>query len=61
MAAQKNKINRLNQLAVPNKNAKERLGVVPRVFRPPYGDYDKELMALCRAEGMEIIIHIGDR
>ena len=56
MAAQKNKINRLNQLAVPNKNAKERLGVVPRVFRPPYGDYDKELMALCRAEGMEIII-----
>ena len=56
MAAQKKKINRLNQLAVPNKNAKELLGVTPRLFRPPYGDYDKELMALCRAEGMEVII-----
>ena len=56
MAAQKSKINRLSQLAVPNKNAKNLLGVTPRVFRPPYGDYDRELMALCRAEGMEIII-----
>ena len=56
MAAQKAKINRLSQLAVPNKNAMEKLGVRPRLFRPPYGDYDKELMALCRAEGMEIII-----
>ena len=56
MAAQKNKINRLSQLAVPNNNAMEKLGVRPRLFRPPYGDYDKELMALCRAEGMEIII-----
>ena len=56
MAAQKNKINRLSQLAIPNNNAMEKLGVRPRLFRPPYGDYDKELMALCRAEGMEIII-----
>ena len=48
--------NRLQQLAVPNKNAVELLGVRPRLFRPPYGDYDQELMALCRAEGMEIIL-----
>ncbi len=56
MAQNKAKIDRLSQLAIPNKNAKELLGVTPRVFRPPYGDYDKEVMALCRAEGMEIII-----
>ena len=60
MAKMKKKINRLNQLAIPNKNAKELLGVTPRVFRPPYGDYDKEVMALCRAEGMEIIIWTVD-
>lgn len=60
MAKNKYKINRLNQLAVPNKNAKELLGVTPRLFRPPYGDYDKEVMALCRAEGMEIIIWTVD-
>ena len=56
MAKEKRKINRLQQLAVPNKNAVELLGVRPRLFRPPYGDYDQELMALCRAEGMEIIL-----
>ena len=60
MAAQKKKINRMSQLVTPNKNAKELLGVTPRVFRPPYGDYDKEVMALSRAEGMEIIIWTVD-
>ena len=60
MAEQKAKINRVSQLTVPIKNAKELLGVTPRLFRPPYGDYDKELMALCRAEGMEIIIWTVD-
>lgn len=60
MAKDKNKTNRLAQLAVPNKNAMELLGVRPRLFRPPYGDYDKEVMALCRAEGMEIIIWTVD-
>lgn len=56
MVKEKAKTNRLSQLAIPNNNAKELLGVTPRLFRPPYGDYDKEVMALCRAEGMEIII-----
>jgi len=60
MATGTKKINRLQELAVPNKYAEELLGVRPRLFRPPYGDYDREVMALSRAEGMEIIIWTVD-
>ena len=60
MAKNKRKINRLNQVAIPNQDAQKLLGVRPRLFRPPYGDYDEETMALVRAEGMEIIIWTVD-
>ncbi len=60
MVKEKAKINRVKQLAIPNKNAMDLLGVRPRVFRPPYGDYDEQVMALSRAEGMEIIIWTVD-
>lgn len=60
MAKDKAKINRLAELTSTNDAAVNLLGVRPRLFRPPYGDYDREVIALTRAEGMEIIIWTED-
>jgi peptidoglycan/xylan/chitin deacetylase (PgdA/CDA1 family) len=60
MAKDKAKINRVTELTSTNDAAVELLGVRPRLFRPPYGDYDREVIALSRAEGMEIIIWTED-
>lgn len=39
-----------------NKACEEKLGVRPRLFRPPYSETDQRVTALCRAEGMEEVI-----
>ena len=33
---------------------REQLNVVPRLFRPPYGEFDSTVTAAARSEGMEI-------
>lgn len=44
------------QITIPIWEAEELLGVTPRLFRPPYGEYKPYLTAISRAEGMEVIM-----
>lgn len=45
---------RLEQIRTPVDDIQRLLGVRVRLFRPPYGAYDKEVLAMVRAEGMEM-------
>ena len=36
--------------------ARETLGVNPRLFRPPFGEFDVSISAAARAEGMEMCL-----
>lgn len=44
------------QITIPIQEAEELLGVTPRLFRPPYGEYNKYISGISRAEGMEVIM-----
>jgi len=44
------------QITIPIWEAEELLGVTPRLFRPPYGEYKGFHTAISRAEGMEVIM-----
>ena len=44
------------QITKPIEEAEELLGVTPRLFRPPYGEYNSTLTSISRAEGMEVIM-----
>lgn len=44
------------QITIPIEEAVELLGVTPRLFRPPYGEYNKYISGISRAEGMEVIM-----
>ena len=44
------------QITIPITEAEELLGVTPRLFRPPYGEYNKYITGISRAEGMEVIM-----
>lgn len=44
------------QVTVPIQEAEELLGVSPRLFRPPYGEYNKYITGVSRAEGMQVIM-----
>ena len=44
------------QITIPIWEAEELLGVTPRLFRPPYGEYNGMLNAVSRAEGMQVIM-----
>lgn len=44
------------QITKPIWEAEELLGVTPRLFRPPYGEYNGLLNAVTRAEGMAVIM-----
>lgn len=45
---------RLEQIRTPVDDIQNLLGVRVRLFRPPYGAYDGEVLAMVRAEGMEM-------
>ena len=45
---------RLEQIRTPVDDIYNLLGVRARLFRPPYGAYDGEVLAMVRAEGMEM-------
>ncbi len=44
------------ELMRPIEDMEERLGVTPRLFRPPYGAFNTDLTSLCHGEGMESIL-----
>ena len=46
----------LRQLQIPTEEAEELLGVTPRLFRPPHGEYNSYITSISRSEGMEVIM-----
>ena len=55
LATQCTQVNkRLEQIRTPVDDIQNLLGVRVRLFRPPYGAYDGEVLAMVRAEGMEM-------
>ena len=51
-----NSYNILRQLQIPTEEAEALLGVTPRLFRPPHGEYNSNISAISRAEGMEVVM-----
>lgn len=48
--------NQLRQLQIPTEEAEALLGVTPRLFRPPHGEYNANITSISRAEGMEVVM-----
>ena len=48
--------NQYRQLMRPVEDAEELLGVTPRLFRPPFGEFNAQITSMCRSEGMEVIM-----
>ena len=48
--------NQLRQLQIPTEEAEALLGVTPRLFRPPHGEYNANIASISRAEGMEVVM-----
>ena len=48
--------NILRQLQIPTEEAEALLGVTPRLFRPPHGEYNANITSIARAEGMEVVM-----
>ncbi len=44
------------ELMRPVEDMEEKLGVTPRLFRPPYGAFNTNLTSVCHCEGMESIL-----
>ena len=51
-----NSHNQLRQLQIPTEEAEALLGVTPRLFRPPHGEYNSNIASISRAEGMEVVM-----
>lgn len=48
--------NNLRQLMRPVEEVEAMMGVTPRLFRPPFGEFDSKITSLCRGEGMEVVM-----
>ncbi len=48
--------NQYRQITIPIEEAEALIGVTPRLFRPPYGEYNKYITGISRAEGMEVVM-----
>ena len=44
------------QVMHPVEEAEEMLGVTPRLFRPPFGEFNAQISSQCRGEGMEVVM-----
>ena len=44
------------QVMKPAEDIEAMLGVTPRLFRPPFGEFNAQITSLCRGEGMEVIM-----
>jgi len=51
-----NSYNQLRQLQIPTEEAEALLGVTPRLFRPPHGEYNANIASISRGEGMEVVM-----
>jgi len=51
-----NSYNQLRQLQIPTEEAEALLGVTPRLFRPPHGEYNSNISSISRGEGMEVVM-----
>lgn len=51
---ERNLNSRFHQVRHASEIIREQLNVVPRLFRPPYGEFDSTVTAAARSEGMEI-------
>ncbi len=51
-----NRAKQISEILHASEYIQEELGVVPRLFRPPYGDIDSTVTAIARAGGMEAIM-----
>ncbi len=51
-----NSYNQLRQLQIPTEEAEALLGVTPRLFRPPHGEYNSNITSISRGEGMEVVM-----
>ena len=51
---------RFNQVRKGGQIIREKLGVIPRLFMPPYGEFDVTISAPARAEGMEVVLWTVD-
>lgn len=49
-----------NEIMRCTRLIEERLGVTPRLYRPPYGDTNEKVTALARGEGMEEVMWTVD-
>lgn len=47
---------RFNQVRKGGQIIREKLGVFPRLFMPPFGEFDATISAPARAEGMEVVL-----
>ena len=47
---------RFSQVRKGSQIIRENLGVIPRLFMPPYGEFDVTISAPARAEGMEVVL-----
>lgn len=46
----------MREIVYTAETMEEILGVSPRLFRPPYGDFNSKVTSVCRSEGMENIM-----
>lgn len=44
------------QIMRPVEDAEQLLGVTPRLFRPPFGEFNSQMTSLSRGEGMELVM-----
>ena len=47
---------RFSQVRKGSQIIREKLGVIPRLFMPPFGEFDVTVSAPARAEGMEVVL-----
>lgn len=48
---------RFTQVRKGSQIIREQLGVIPRLFSPPFHDFDASISAPARAEGMEVVLY----
>lgn len=48
---------RFNQVRNGGKVIRQKLGVIPRLFLPPYYNFDASISTPARAEGMEVVLY----
>ena len=50
------RFSQLRQIMAPVEQIEALLGVRVRLYRPPFGENDQNITALCRGEGMEVVM-----